>query len=375
MSATDTLSAQSTGDDGQEENWEKRTVSLSGLSFLAGDLAIIGGGVIRAMGKNGNKNELGNALTGLLWAQAGVASGMYGNPKKPMQMRIHAHNLEEYLAKQGIAVPDDVKQNNDLLRDKGTGEKIERFISKHPTEVFNTIIGGAATGMVYSGSKALATKDWPRVNSLWAGLMVMAGALGGLFIKEDPDAPKKAEHGNFIDKTIAFIKEKPLRFTSTMYLLNDYFIVQRSLSEFKEFKASGGKDWRFVYPTVAAVSNILGNALLFLSSRNQLKTGFSEAQIGEFEDIAAKTILSQPPERRESVAQTVAMYMRKQHISDMPVDQLSKQILERAQKMAGLYQTKTADSQHVMSTGPALTIAAETAQAERLQDMPSLLRQ
>ena len=350
MQTTDTLSAQNP-EPPQEDNWIKRTVRLSGISFLAGDIAIIAGGVTRAMGKNGNKSELGNALTGLLWAQAGVASGLYGNPEKPMQLRIHAHNLEEYLLKQGIAVPDEVKQHSELLRDKGTGERIERFISNHPTEVFNTIIGGASLGMVYSGSKALAVKDWPRVNSLWAGLMVMAGALGGLLIKEDPNAPKKAENGNFIDKTIAFIREKPLRFTSSMYLLNDYFIVQRSVNEFKEFKLSGGKDKRFLYPTIAAVSNILGNGLLFLSSRNQLKENFTAQQVGEMETLAAATVAAQPADTRPAVARTIAGYMRQQKISDRPTDQLTQEILEKSGK-PGSFGERVRSGQQVAS--PAL---------------------
>lgn len=336
MQPTDTLSAQPTPAP-EEENWLKRTVRLSGFSFLIGDAALIGGGVVRALGKGGKKEELGNALTGLLWAQAGVASSLYGDPKKPMQLRIHAHNLEEYLNKQGIPIPDEVKQRNELLKDKGPGERIERFISKHPTEVFNSIIGAASIGMVFSGAKAIARKDKVAANSLWAGLLVMGGAAAGLLIKEDPNAPEKAKGGGFFDKAAAFIKEQPLRLTSTLYLLNDYFIFNKAWGEYThEFKASGGKDWRFLWPSIAAVANLVGNGLLFMSSRNQLKDGFSETHVAQMEELAADAVLAQPVAERQGVADTIARYLRAQKISERSPEQLRSEILERAQQRAGI---------------------------------------
>jgi hypothetical protein len=334
LAQNETLTAQPEESE-KETGWLKRTVRLSGLSFFLGDLAIIAGGLVHARGKNANRHELGNALTGLLWAQAGVASALYGNPKKPMQLRIHAHNLEEYLAKQGVTIPDDIRQQSVLLHDEGAHEKMRRFISKHPTEVFNTIIGGAAVGMVYSGAKALAVGDKPRVNSLWAGLMVMGGALGGLLIKEDPNAREKARGGNFVQRGIAYIREKPLRFTSTLYLLNDYFIIQRAVHEFKEFKATGGRNNHFIYPTIAAAANVVGNGLLFLSSRNQLREGYSNVQIGEFEDLAAQVVVRQAPDRGGHTADTVARYMHHEKISERPIEQLRSEILQRADRLDG----------------------------------------
>lgn len=268
-----------------------------------------------------------------------------------MQLRIHAHNLEEYLLKQGIAVPDEVKLHSELLRDKGTGERIERFISKHPTEVFNSIIGAASAGMMYSGAKALAKKDYKRANSLWAGLMVAAGAFAGLVIKEDPDAPKKAANGNFIDKTVAFVKQQPLRLSSTLYLLNDIFIVNRALGEFDDFKASKGADKRFIWPTIAAVANIVGNGLLFLSRRNQLKENFSDSQIAQFEDLAANAVNAQPQSARDYTASAIGRYMRQEKISNRSTDQLKQEILEKSGK-PGSFGERVGSGQQVAS--PAL---------------------
>lgn len=335
--------AQDAPEPAKEDNWLTKTVRLSGLSFLIGDIAIVGGGVYRALRKGGNRDELGNALTGLIWAQAGVASGLYGNPKKPMQLRIHAHNLEDYLANQGIAIPSDLKQQTPLLEDRGNGERIERFISKHPTEVFNSIIGAASLGMVYSGGKALIAKDKTKVtkgavNSLWAGLLVMAGAASGLFIKEDPKAREKAKDGNAVDKTVAFVREQPLRLTSTFYLLNDVFIFRKAWDEYGLFNNGGKKDWGFVLPTTAAVTNLIGNFLLFASRRNQLKKGYSAEQVGQFEDLGAAIVLSQPVANRQHVAESVARYMCDVHISERPVTQLRDEILMRAQARTGLMQ-------------------------------------
>lgn len=336
MDTTETLSAQHRDaappepvETAKEDSWLKRTVRLSGLSFLVGDMAIIGRSLSRAFGPGGNKAELGNAATGAVWASAGVLSGLFGNPKKPVQLRIHAHNLEQYLLRQGVDIPTDVKEQSELLRDKGMYERVTRFISKHPTEVFNSIIGTAAVGMIYSGTHA-TTKEGRQ--SLWAGLMVMAGALCGVLIKEDPNAREKTKDGNFLDKAIAFIREKPLRLTSAFYLANNYFTGAQAWHGFDDYRKGKG-DYRFIFPTVATGANVVGNSLLAMSDRNQLKEGYSADQVGQFEDIAAHLIVHRKDVSRDAIVDTVARYMNTQSISERPIEQLRREIDDRADRL------------------------------------------
>jgi hypothetical protein len=307
----------STTDEENNAGLKEHTLKVAGYSYLGGDGAMFGAGYAR-----GNPATVGGALS---WLAGGLFAARYGNPDKQKQLRIEATKLEHHLARQGIVVPDDVRGQSALLAKKSTWEKIEQFLYQHPSEMLNGMYGVGAGMLLHDGIKELrsgAKRLVPEAYTLeklqtvssnfWIGALVMAGALSGILIKEDPDARKKAEHGNIFQKLWARAQQNPLGLSAGFYTANNGFL---GLQFYQDWAARHtlytNKSVKPHYFSGAQLcAYLFANSMLMMSSRNQVsKSGFNSEQLGELEEAAARIIIVQQPEIQQEVLKNIAHYM------------------------------------------------------------------
>lgn len=357
MRETDTLSAQQeqTKSDASAANpLREQTLKLAGHSYILGDIALSAAGFIRSLAENQAlpKSEqkswhklLGGTAGGAaIWLAGGVAAARYGNPDTETQLKIQASKLENYLRQKGIAIPDDARAQSKLLKKKSFWEQCEQFLYEHPSEMLNGAYAIGSAFMIQEGVKHIrnGTKTLlpfgPKgfngmTTGFWMGSLVMLGALVGLLAKEDPEAKKKAEHGNFFEKAIAFVTEKPLRVSALAYTTNNLFLAASVKQDF-DVRATtyAGKNFKpHYFSAVTLASYLFANAMLMMSNRDQItKNGFDESSLAELERAAASIVAAQPPELQKAILEDVSTYMAQQKGIKLDAVTLAQHIAQRA---------------------------------------------
>ncbi len=304
-------------------------LSLSGATYLVADTALVsthayGAYQFHRHGDMKNRNgKIASAMTGAGWAIGGVAAFFFGNPPNDMRARIEARNLDRYLKAHDIQIPQSVRDNHPLIKPLGMMGRVKEFLYTYPSEILNGVFAIFSVGLIRGGITAYANKHSHASdrNALWSGLAVLAGALGGLFIKEDADAGKKAENGNPVDKAIAWVKEKPLRFSSSMYLLNNVFLGRQAWQELRD------KNKSFPITATAFACYTTANVMLGLSSRDAAKhAGINPEQLQQIKNLAVEIVAAQPKHKRAHVFNEVMQYLETERGLNMSSDQLNQQL-------------------------------------------------
>jgi hypothetical protein len=337
---TDTLTAQNTSDEPSkkhgERQWSDITLKLAGSSYMLGDVMMFLAGVARATPDILSKKQTwldvakGEAGGGLAWFLGGVGAAYYGNPNAEKQLEIQAHRLEYYLKQKGVTIPQDAREQAKLLRKKSFWGHLDEFFCEHPSEILNSMYALGSGMLLYksftkdltqAGGKSLFPKQFnlkalDKVSTnFWIGGIVLIGTLIGLFVKEDPEAKKKAEKGNAFDKAIAFVREKPLRVSAGFYTLNNVFLGLQAWQDTSQ-RASHFGSQKFkphYFSTVQLAVYLFGNAMLMMSNRDQVsKRGFKPEEIAQLEDAAAHIIAAQPQEVQQAMLADVSKHMATQ---------------------------------------------------------------
>jgi hypothetical protein len=335
------LQSSSSNPDGHQ-TLQDQTIKLAGYGYMLGDAALIAAALARGRASGKHVKIMDEVVGSALWFGGGLAAGVYGNPSTAKQLDMQAERLKQHLKDSGITIPTDQAGQNKLLRDKNFWEKFENFLYEHPSEMLNGAFGIGSALLVKQGlteikagktllPKAMNLNAFRGMSStFWMGTIVGLGALAGLFIKEDPEAQKKAEGGNFFDKALAFAKEKPLRITGTLYATNNIFTSLKAFGDFKDFgKAKIALKPHYFSMTTAACY-IMSNIMLLMSNRDQLsKSGFKPEDLAQLEDAAARIIAAQPQEMQAAVLKDVSEYMAKQKGTNLDAVTLAKDIATR----------------------------------------------
>lgn len=310
----------------QTSSWREKTLKAAGYGYLLGDAAFAASGLLKG----------GKAVfrTGAIWAAGGIGAAVYGNPDADKQLEILAHKLEAHLVQHGAKITDLERNNSELLRGKnGLGAKLDRFLHSHPTELLNAAYAVGAMTLLHSGLKDLKKIN---TNTTAMGALVLAGALGGLLIKEDPDARAKVDQNSIVSRVAGYIKEKPLRFSGTLYALNNIFTFKHALHDrdkFAHVNVMGMKPYYFSMLTAA--SYVAANCLLFASSRDQIdEKKFKPEHIMQLEQVAAEIIAAQPPQLQAQLLRDVSEYLAKEKMIAVTAPELAHQLVERVSEVA-----------------------------------------
>jgi len=321
----------------QEKQPEKDVkLKLAGASYMLGDAAMMLAGKIR-----GEQNVIAGGAT---WFLGGVGAAVYGNPDSDRQMKILSSRLENHLKKKGVTIPADVRGQSELLKEKSFWDNIENFLYSHPSEILNGAYAIGATMLLHGGMKELSSKSktlLPKSFNLhavdtmstqfWMGGIILAGALAGLLIKEDPEAKKKAENGNIVDKVVAFATEKPLRVSGALYTLNNGFLAATALQDWHAAKTTyAGHNFKpHYFSTLQLACYLFSNAMLLMSPREQVnKDGFGKSEIAQLEEAAAQIIAAQPKEVQGALIADMSQFMSKQAGIKLKPEQIETQLTE-----------------------------------------------
>lgn len=295
-------------------------LSLSGGLLLAGDISMAAGHLYGAhqFHKQGNAEQragkISSAITAIGWGLGGIAAFLFGHPPETMKLRLEASRLNAHLTRNGIAVPQQIRDGSPLLQPATGLGRVQEFCYRYPSEILNAVFAVFSIGLIRGGLKAFHSgkKHDANRNSLWIGLCVMIGALGGLFVKEDPEARKKAEHGSPLDQAAAWVKEKPLRFSGSMYMLENAFLANSAWKEFKEFRKDGSRK-NFLFSTATLASYLTANSFLMLSSRDSAKHAtLTPAQLQQLTQLTEQIIAAQPASQRDAVRNELTSYLAKE---------------------------------------------------------------
>lgn len=321
-----------TTDKHDHTSWRDKTLKAAGYGYLVGDLALAASGIL--------KQEKNVFRAGAIWAAGGLGAAFYGNPDTEKQLEILAHKLESYLKKQGAIVTDETRGHSELLRDhNGLGAKLDRFMHEHPTEILNAAYAVGAGLLLNKGVRGLlggatgtALKEARTRTGM--GAFVLAGALAGLFIKEDPQAREKADPNSITSKVVAYIKEKPMRLSSAMYWGGNLFTARNAWLDFKGAGNPLHRSFLGIKPyhlsTLTLASYLTSNGLLSLSSRDQIEEKkFKPEHIAQLEQVAAEIIAAQPPQLQAALLTNVSDYLAKEKMVARSPEELSKELIAR----------------------------------------------
>jgi hypothetical protein len=166
-----------------------------------------------------------------------------------------------------------------------------------------------------------------KTDKMMMGGLIMAGALGGLLIKEDPEAREKAAGGNILQRGYAYLQEKPLRFSSSMYMANDVFTLRHALADRKAFANIERPLKPHYFSLVTAASYVFANTFMFMSTRKQIEDNkLSPEDVAKLEEAAAEIIGAQPKEMQHVMLLHVCDFLAKEKNIPMSAERLAEKL-------------------------------------------------
>lgn len=344
-----TLSAQN------DDSLRDKKLKLAGYSYVLGDAAMVAASASR----EGMKGLKGGISGGAIWAAGGIAAARYGNPDDEKRLSILAGKLEQHLKQQGVTIPDTVREQNALLKSPTLWQKVENFLYQHPSELLNASYAIGAATILKSSFGQTDKKLFPAkfgkgamqsVNTeFWIGSLVLAGALGGLLIKEDKHAGERAENQTGLGKIKAYFQEKPLRWSGTLYTANNAFLGLRAWQDFQGIKPGGdfaGKSFKpHYFSTLQLATYLFSNAMLMMSSRDQMENRqWSPQHVAQIEDAGARIIAAQPAEMQQALLADMSRYLAEQKGVGQDAPQIAQALANRITQITGERAQQAANS-------------------------------
>ena len=349
---------------GDDQKLGDKKLKLAGYSYMLGDAAMVAAEVAR-----GNKFA-DAAKAGSIWFAGGLAAARYGNPSADTQLKLLAHKLERYMSDQGATIPDSAREQNALLQKRGYWQRVENFLYEHPSEMLNGAYGVGAgflinkgIGQLREGYKPLPGMGGKVSNFLWMGGLIMAGALGGLLIKEDPQAREKAKGQGPVAQVKAYFQEKANRLPGLLYGMNNIPLAAQVLQDYRQHGTKAGLK-PHIFSATTLATYIFSNLMLQFSSRDQInEQGLNATQVAHLEDAAARVIAAQPAPQQEALLTHISHYLAEQKNVSQQAPEIAQALARRITELTG-ERTQQAANQ-VSWTAREAARAGQTAELER----------
>lgn len=324
----------------QTTSWRDKTLKTAGVGYLLGDLS----GIAASMARGEFKTSWATAGGYATWMLGGLGAAIYGNPNAEKQIEILAHKLEKFLVTHGARVTVADHDRMDLLRGKdGLGANLDRFLHEHPTEILNASYAVGAGMLMKDGWKeitnagkhvlprAMNKAAFANVSSrFWLGGLVLAGALGGLLIKEDADAAGKVDPHSISSRVVGFFKEKPMRWSGSCYWLGNLFALKQVFDDKRNSHLMPYKAKPHVFSFLTVAAYVVSNGLLALSSRDQIREEkFKPEHLAQLEQVAAEIIAAQPPQLQAQLLTQAAFYIAQEKKITLTPEQISRDLIAR----------------------------------------------
>ena len=298
----------------RQESWLKRNKkTLTGAFYGVGDIAIAARAIVLGLneekGSKERKTYFAESTTGIGYLAGAGVMGKYGNWAIDDQMEVLQENLAYFFAEKGVTLTSDYVAKEQKHNQKGFAEKLSEFLYRYPTEVLNACYFVSTIPSLYSGMQEF-NKDKNNYGTLGSAVMIMAGALAGILIKEKPKDQSKGG-------ILGWIQEKPNRIPGALYMGNNLFSAQKALYDKKHYadktlrgegKVSLKNLWLF--RGVQTANYVAANGLLMTTSQGT-ESGSDEIeklQNAIFEQ-SATMLRNQPKEAQENLIESTAEYL------------------------------------------------------------------
>lgn len=329
----------------QSDRWAERRLKLAGAGYIVGDVA----GVLANVVKGNSWGSVGGFMT---WLAGGIAAADFGNPDAEKRLAILSDKLGQHLRAQGVKIPTDEAGQSALLQQKSFLQRLNLFCYEHPSELLNAAYAVGAGMFLHEGIGQMRAQTHhlkpfsskPLNDKFWMGVLVMGGALIGLFAKEH-DHAQTADEAPKSKGPLAFITEKPLRVSAALYTANNGFLANSAWKDFQAARAGAyPKALKPHYFSLLTLCCYLSsNALLFGSHRDQLagKT-LPPEQWARLTEAAAATLAAQSAPVQEAMLKDASQYLAAQpgvgktaaEISQALANRLTELTQQRAQGAA-----------------------------------------
>lgn len=332
----------------------KQTVKLSGLFGIIGHAALGAVGVM--------EGDMKRVATSAFYTTSTLIPTVYGAGKDGGAGKVIT-DMKEYLAKQGVEIPQgDNLTADELAKKGGVIETLHGYIQKHPIEISNAIGLMGNVMLTYSGLKGGEKVEAMRTS---AGLASMLGALTTILVQEkgknsvgqydwpgmenvpgtaapDMTPEQVAEHQenrSMFGKIADFVQERPMRTSGLLNVGGNLAMLadahkmhknaQNSISDLdariagatgdeKESLLAGAAKHKLkanatgVLGYTTAATYLIATAFTSLSSKTKVSDYNEQEMLGKLCAMSANFIMDQPAELRDEVISKSAIYLSKQ---------------------------------------------------------------
>ncbi|MDX2113797.1 MAG: hypothetical protein SFW63_08740 [Alphaproteobacteria bacterium] len=334
------------------------SLKTAGYGYLIGDAAIIAAGLTDSTKKDwGEKGRY--AAVGAYWALGGLAAARYGNPSAEKELELLSKRLGEYLKKQHIEIPDSPTTSS-LTKPSGVIDTIEDFLYQHPSQALNSIYALGAGQLIYSGIKDLGKAENKNAKILarldtTSGILIAAGALAGLLIKEKAPDPTHPAHSRW-EKAMAWVQEKPLRVSGWLYHANNATMLGATYFKHQAHPESKNYLWR----ALTAVSYIFANTMLQFSSKQggtASNVDQDKQTMAALAEKSALVIAAQPKEIQEALIEQISGFLASQHEVSLKAPEIAAILHDKLSTVSAPSHQPANWSQRLENTSPSAPMA------------------
>lgn len=304
------------------DKFRKRSLFLSGIVYLAGDVAFI------KYGQNDNKNKW-NMAAGLAYS-GGTWSSLFAHKDSPdLEIKEIASKMAKHMQEQNINLPDDCSLKS-ITQDKHNGliKITYDFFRRYPADMMNTFFGIAGALITVAGLKKAGLKDLDKYSkqAAWLdvglGATTMASAAFGNLVEEkvhDPDTPKK--HG--LPGVWEWAQERPLAVSGIGYMISTMLHAASSAKEAKSLHSLGitkeskqaDKKAAVIWRRIFIGSALLAEALIAISSKGHGKGVVSDKSVdNSVISLSAELIAKQPPAKHEYLIDYMSGFLGREDV-------------------------------------------------------------
>lgn len=300
------------------EKFKKRTLQLSGLSYLVGDYGLWTYG-------HGEKNKLIKASS-LFYFLGTLSLVFYGrNDQSDLQVHDLAKSLEGFLANEKIALPDGSAMHSIAQdKEKNPVQSLHEFGKRYPSEIFNSVTAVAGLFMALAAYKKIKLKPTAGMDATaisanlhegWMdfglGSLTLGSGIFGTVVKEkkhDPDAPPAKGLSWLWEK----MREHPLAVTGIGYTISTLCHAGSTWKAWGEARRTGDTERLKSVPRRGLFVGMafLSEFLLAISSKGHGEGVVNDTSVdNSVIAIAAEVIARQPEEMKEALVQQIGTFL------------------------------------------------------------------
>lgn len=271
---------------------KQNSLRLSAAIYALGDFFYFKG--------SNNAFDKGMALS---FGFGDVMLGIFGGRDEDRQFRSLLTQYKKHLDKEGVAIPEKASINVETAQfDQGVLGNGKEFLNTHinTIKILSEVVGGGfvlRSGLDREKTGPRAGKRNPF--NIVSGLVIMAGWVGALVVKEKKPDPERKPEGP-VDAIANHFQEKPLRLAGYAGLtFNGLRITDNWLNKRPTSK------WNF-----SGVASMIGaNTLYSMSNKAPGGDIRTQAMVGDVYIVAAQILNKQPENVREAAIESTVKFL------------------------------------------------------------------